>query len=467
MKKRLLSILLVLVMCLGLLPAAASAAQNDGLAISFKTAVYSISKETFVRWIDEPASLSACGKDEFITVCANISNPSKAAVTLQKPCVSIDGGEKLYWSDMKIAAGETISGHVYHAHADLLTPGLHTAEFFAGGKSLASGHFSIGRDWSKVFKFPTEKQIAARPADRRSPYLYTWLDVGKGVRFDAYSVDFKSDHIPYGTYTSVFNGSLDLSQLKKQYASVDNDGHISLYAGLQQGDKGKPSNSILSFWDIRCTDKNGKTTTIRPVRTYPAEKTDNDAFGNEGTGAHTLVDYDWKAGRWYRMYLRCGTSKTTGNTTVEQWFQDLTTEEWTHMCTYDTGVKDSGFVGDVALFSENFLEKYAGGVRSQEFTNIRIHTKEGWRDVTSTSQIASRVDKTGVLSGIYGSWEAGADQNTFYMISTGVSGWGRAKETGKLEIQNRESGDPLGGKPLQESPRSDSAAPKAQAKPAS
>ena len=38
-KKRLLSILLVLVMYLGLLPAAASAVQSDDLTISFKTAI--------------------------------------------------------------------------------------------------------------------------------------------------------------------------------------------------------------------------------------------------------------------------------------------------------------------------------------------------------------------------------------------------------------------------------------------
>lgn len=467
MKKRLLSILLVLVMCLGLLPAAASAAQKDDLAISFKTAVYSISKEAFVRWIDEPASQSACGKDEYVTVCAEISNPSNAAVTLQKPCISIDGGEKLYWTDLKLEAGKTVSCHVFHVHADLLTPGLHTAEVFASGKSLASGHFSIGRDWSKIFKFPTEKQVAARPADRRSPYLATWLDIGQDVRYDAYSIDFKSDHIPYGTYSCLFNGDLDLTQLKKQYVSVESEGP-NLYGGLQLGDKGRTSNFILSFWDIHCTDKNGKVTTIRPVRTYPAEKTDNDEFGNEGTGAHTLGGYDWKAGRWYRMLLRCGTSKTTDNTTVEQWFQDLTTGDWTHTCTYDTGVKGSSFEGNTALFSENFLPAYAGGVRSLEFANVRVHTSKGWQDVTGTYGIHSRGSETDSSSkNYYGSWEAGADGNTFYMISTGVTGWGRSKETGKLTVKNRESGDPLGGKPLRETARSGGAASKTQTKPAS
>lgn len=253
-------------------------------------------------------------------------------------------------------------------------------------------------------------------------------------------MDFKSDYIPRGTYSSLFNGYLDFSGLKEQYKSVDNNGHISLYGGLQQGDKWKNGNSILSFWDIYCTDAAGNTVVIRPKRIFPEEETDDDSFGNEGDGAHTLLPYDWQAGRWYRMLLVCGISKTTGNTTVEQWFQDLSTEKWTHTCTYDVGIKSSGFIGNMALFSENFMPQYAGGIRSLEFTNVRIHTSEGWRDVNSSQYIT--INTSGIHENAYGSWEAGADQNSFYMISTGVSGWRRTEKTGALSIQNRESGPP-------------------------
>ena len=456
MKKKLFPLLLALVMCLGLMPVGASAASSNGLEISFQTAIYSISKESFVRWTSELASQDECGPDEYVTVCPMIKNTSNQTVTLQQVYIRIDGGKELSWAnDFILEPGKSIQPHVYHANEQYLTPGLHTAALYASDKLLASGYFNIGRAWSEIFQFPTEAQIAARPADRRSPYLSTWLNIGQDVRYDAYCVDFKSDHIPYGTYSCLFNGYLDFSSLKNQYQSVDNNGHISLYGGLQQGAEGKESNFILSFWDIYCTDKDGNTTIIRPVLTYPAEHTDNDSFGNEGEGAHTLLPYNWQAGRWYRMLLRCGTSETTGNTTVEQWFQDLSTEEWTHTCTYDTGVKDSSFIGNIALFSENFLKQYAGGVRSLEFTNVRIHTNEGWKDVTSLGSIQSRVDKTGSLADIYGSWEAGADDSTFYMISTGVPGWGRTENTGKLAVQNRESGDPLNGKPLRETVRFD------------
>lgn len=445
--KRILSLLLSLLLVIGCGAPAVSADQSGGLTVSFKTAVYSISKETFLRWTDERASTADCGKDEYVTVCAVISNPSDAAVTLKKPCISIDGGEKLYWGDFTLEAGKTAPCHVFYANRKYLTSGLHTAAVYASDKPLGSGHFGIGRDWSKVFKFPTEKQIAARPADQRSPYVCTWLTTGKDVLYDAYCVDFKSDYIPNGTYSSLFNGYLDFSSLEEKYASVDTGG-VSLYGGLQMGDEGATGNSILSFWDICCTGKDGKTTTIRPVRTYPAEKTDDDAFTGEGDGAHTLLPYEWKAGRWYRMLLQCGTSKTTGNATVDQWFQDLATGKWTHMCTYDLGFKSKGFTGNAGIFSENFKKQYAAQVRSLEFTNVRIHTSSGWQAVESTTNGGIGIQPYGVHEKAYGSWEAGKDGNTFYMITAGVSGWGRKKSTEALKIQNRETGSPLSGNPL-------------------
>lgn len=438
---RVLALCLTLASLCALLPGAAAAEQ--ALSFSAKTCVYSISKEKFVRDATALASPDECGKDEYITLSIQVKNGSKEAVTLSKPCVSIDGGEKLYWTDGALKAGGEAAYHVFHTNQRFLTPGLHTAVFYASGKALYSCRFNIGRAWSKSFRLPTEAQIAARPADRRSPYLAMWLKNGRDVQFDAYCVDFKSDHIPNGCYNAVFNGYMEFSSAENQNVSAPNNNTISLYGGLQKGDEGRESNFILSFWDIHCTGKDGKETVIRPKRTFPAEATDNDSFTGEGEGAHTQLPYEWKEGRWYRMLLQCGVSKTTGNTTVEQWFQDLTTGQWTHACTYDLGLKNCRFRGSVALFSENFLPKYAGEVRSLEFTNVRIQTSEGWKDLTSTDNITSRVDETGVLSGIYGSWDAGADANTFYMISTGVAGWGRKESTGPLTIKNRETGDPL------------------------
>lgn len=436
--KKWLSFALTLAMCLGLLATTVSAAQESDLSVSFETAVFSISEETFVRMLPEPASLGECGKDEYVTVCAVISNLTGAAVTLHKPCIRVDGGEELYWNDFTLEAGGTVRLHVRHIYAACLTPGLHTAALYMSGELLASGRFGIGRDWSKIFRLPTREEIVARPADERSPYMATWLSVDGDVRYDAYSVDFKSDYLPYGTYSCVFNGFMDYSGLEEQYESAGTGG-ISLYGGLQLAQERKTGNSILSLWDIHCTDKDGAVTSIHADCTYAAENTEATPFDHEGEGIYVQPPYYWQAGRWYRMLLQCGTSEATGNTTVEQWFQDLTTGEWTHMCTFDVGIKNSCFIGGIALFSESFQNPYAGDVRSLEFTNVRIHTGEGWRDVVSTAGGIVLQQDDGVHNSAYGSWEAGADGSTFYMITTGVSGWGRTEGTGALTIQNRES----------------------------
>ena len=296
--------------------------------------------------------------------------------------------------------------------------------------------------WSEIFDLPTEDEIAACATAERSPYLASWLKIDNGTRYDAYCADVKADFLPCGTYCSISNFFLDLSSLEKQYKSVVQEG-ISGYAGLQRLGEGEGYTSILSLWDIFCTDENGKTTTIRAERTYPAEKTSDDYFGHEGTGAHTIRPYDWQAGRWYRMLLRCGTSVETGNTTIEQWIMDLTTNEWAHICTYDTGVRDTYFIGTSAFFLENYLSGYAGEVRSMEIANIRIHTisDNEWHDVTSTHNFVKPFGS--------GSWRVGADTNSFYIITTGVTEKESGVNTQTLTIQNTESGDPF-KKPAEE-----------------
>lgn len=292
------------------------------------------------------------------------------------------------------------------------------------------------RPWAKTFDFPTDSERAACPTNERAPYLASWLKIDDNTRYDAYCADIKADYLPRGTYCSPANFFLDLSSLKKQYQTVTQDG-ISGYAGLQRLGGGEEYVSILSFWDIFCTDRTGNTITIRAERTYPAEKTSDDSFGHEGTGAHTIRPYNWQAGRWYRMLLRCGTSAETGNTTVEQWLKDLTTNKWFHACTYDTGVPDSCFIGSSAFFLENYLSEYAAEVRSMEISNIRIHTTSDhkWHDVSSTGRIMQQFGS--------GSWQAGADTNSFYMITTGVTGKGIGATAATLTIKNTETEDPF------------------------
>lgn len=416
-------------------------AKNDSLTFSSETCIFSISSERFVRKASALASLDECGKDEYATIRINIKNTSDSPAVLKEPCISIDGGEKRYWTDSTIGSGQSALFHLYYVNAQKLTPGLHTAAFYASGKQLYTCRFNIGRAWKADVTFPSAKECKARSVissdfDKRSPYLASWLSIDSETRYDGYCVDIKADYLPNGTYCSGFNGYLDLSSLKKTYKTVSQDG-ISCYAGLQNWEEGKGTGSILSFWDIFCTDRAGKTTTIRAKRIESTGKSTSDSFGGEGTGAHTILPYEWQAGRWYRMLLLCGVSEESGNTTVEQWFQDLVTNEWSHMCTYDTGIPDSCFIGPAAFFLENYLTKYAGDVRTMEVANVRIHTVSdgAWHDVTRTGPIEKAFGT--------GSWQAGADEHSFYMMTTGVSKWDSPEKTKSLTIRNLENGSPI------------------------
>ena len=93
--KRILCLILSLILVIGFGSMTTYAAKSDGLTISFGTAIYSTSKETFIRMVPEPASQAECGEDEFVTLIVNITNNSSVPVTLSNPCVKIAGGKAL------------------------------------------------------------------------------------------------------------------------------------------------------------------------------------------------------------------------------------------------------------------------------------------------------------------------------------------------------------------------------------
>ena len=275
----------------------------------------------------------------------------------------------------------------------------------------------IERDWQSLMRLPSADEIdlCNRTARMQSPYLTAWMATGKGGPFTGYSVDFRAEYQPNATYCCLGNFDLDYSALKKKYKEYHTEYRgVAGYAGLQRLDNGDLK-SILSFWDVYCTDRSGRTETIRASLVYPASD-GNDSFGGEGTGAHHLTDYAWQPGKWYRMRLTCGKSETTGNTTIEQWVQDLSDMAWTKLCVYDLGVPNVAFKGDTAVFLENFYPEYAGEIRTMECRNFSVFRNkwQGIRKGTLTKRV-----------GAYkGSCGYGVSGDTICMITTGVEGKG-------------------------------------------
>lgn len=270
------------------------------------------------------------------------------------------------------------------------------------------------RNWASIMDFPSEQEITDfnKTSVNRSPYLSGWLDIGKETKFIEYSIDFKADYIPYGTYLNCANMKMDLSSLEQEYDEVYMDYWLSFYAGLQMWEPAKGSGSIMSFWDIYCKDKAGEISTIRAKLVYPENREAN-VFGHEGNGVNYMDDYAWERGHWYRMLLRCCKSEENGHTLVEQLICNLETGKWTKMCCYDTGLTDSCFVGDTAIFLENYLTEYAGDIRTAEYKNIRIRLKDTGQWIPIKQVTINDNDYPG-------SFCFGADDEQFWMITTGL-----------------------------------------------
>ena len=287
-------------------------------------------------------------------------------------------------------------------------------------------------DWKSVFQMPSSDEIAAyqNPDNRRSPYIYGWLSVPEDVKYSEYKVEFKADYLPEGTYCCLGNWQMDYSWLESQNVTVRTEYEgVHGYAGFQRKN-GDDMEAIMSFWDIYCTDANGNETTIRPTRVYPEDTNNSEEFGGEGTGAHCLVPYQWEAGKWYSMHLICTTSEETGNTVVQQWVDNLETGEATLLCSYDIGVKNAWFKGQIAFFLENFYTEYAGEVRTMEVRNAQyFDIYEGWKQVTS-----AYMGPDGGTPTYEGSYDFGSEGDRFWMITSGVGGDWYGNGTGKLSM---------------------------------
>ncbi len=293
-------------------------------------------------------------------------------------------------------------------------------------------------NWAGVFNTPNEYEIQNhnKTSKIRSPYIYGTFYIPSNVKYKEYMVDFRADHLPKGTYCCLGCWSMDYSMIEKEYGKLQIDPNgIHAYAGFQNIYNGTKV-GIMSFWDVFYKDKFGREQKIRAKRIYPVIATSKEEFDGEGTGAHCSVPYSWEANHWYRMHLKCGVSPNTGNTTVEQYVYDFETQEYTLICSYDVGVKNSSLKGSVYVFLENYITEHSGNIRSMEVCNAKYldaNTNQ-WHSLNEayfTSQDG--------LPNYQGSYNFGVSHNRFWMITSGVGGdWfnnGKGKKGTTLSVK--------------------------------
>lgn len=396
--------------------------------------------KTKMRDCGERIERNQLQEDEYFTYSLYLKNNSARAVQWQKAWACIDDGAPCNWAAGTIPAFGSARLHVSRYRMALnMAPGTHKVVWYFDGKPVHTATFTVTQtmQWEAVFPFPTQAQIEHhnRTSRCRSQYITGWLHIPDGVRYTEYSVEFRAGHLPKGTYYCLANWRMDAAWLKKKYVSFRTEyPHVGAYAGFQRIEDGRTV-SIMSFWDTYCTDASGKEIELRAKLLYPEQVIGGDRFGGEGTGMRATAPYAWEAGRWYRMHLRCiPTDRDT--TIVEQWCCDLETNENKLLSRYELPVADSAFMGDMAVFLENYLPKYSGEIRSLEVKNAFYRIKETgqWR---SFDQIC--LDARAGIPEFEGSYRFGVNGNRAWMITSGVGGdWknnGQGQKTQWLSLK--------------------------------
>lgn len=295
------------------------------------------------------------------------------------------------------------------------------------------------RPWYEIMKFPTREEIDNynSTSSNRSPYIQAWLDTDIAGNFTEFAIDFRADYLPTGTYCSLASFHIDYSPLEQKGCKVSRYPGISGYAGFQRNHIDPARyNSIISFWDLYCEYDTGEKDTISAKLIKPAGEHESH-FGNEGSGVNYLPDYPWRPERWYRMLLQCGKNEATGNTTVEQWVCCLSDNSWKQLCVFDLGVPGLSFKGKTCVFLENFQISSSGEIRTLEFKNARVRSKETRQWINVESAHISLNDNYSV-----GSYQYGADSSTFWMITTGVPDCAAPQVPLSVSVVNEESGSP-------------------------
>lgn len=223
--------------------------------------------------------------------------------------------------------------------------------------------------------------------------------------YNGFIIDFKADDVAEGTYWALCNWSMDTSCLNEKYNNVKGGG---AYCGLQARGDGKKA--IMSFWEIECDDE-----IITPTLVYPV-KEGNTYFSNEGSGANYITDYDWKDGKWYRLFIECYEDPETNHTFVDMWVLELETNKYTRICCYNTKLTNSYFVGAMSQFMENYDYNTATKVRSFQYANIRV------RDADNNAWI--NIDKSKLSIDTWwgnkkGDYEFGSTKTNLWGITCG------------------------------------------------
>jgi len=107
-------------------------------------------------------------------------------------------------------------------------------------------------------------------------------------------------------------------------------------------------------------------------------------FGNEGTGGHSHLKYNWKTGQPQR-FIVTARPVATNRTVYSGWYYHPDKKQWVLISSWDAP-KEGGYLRGLYSFSENFGGANGHLRRKALYGNQWIRTDKGeWIEITTAS----------------------------------------------------------------------------------
>ncbi|MGI9239373.1 MAG: DUF3472 domain-containing protein [Verrucomicrobiales bacterium] len=173
---------------------------------------------------------------------------------------------------------------------------------------------------------------------------------------------------------------------------------------------------IFSVWDSggEAVDRKKVADDDRVQLVAKGEGVYSGDFGNEGTGGHSHLKFNWKTGERQRFLVTAEPVGTT-HTVFAGYYFHPEKNEWMLISSW-RAPKEGKFLRGLYSFSENFIGRNGHLVRKALFGNQWLRTSDGeWREITTAGfshDVTGKADRFDRSMGL-------ADDGQFYLMHGG------------------------------------------------
>ncbi|MFD0795111.1 DUF3472 domain-containing protein [Mucilaginibacter litoreus] len=193
------------------------------------------------------------------------------------------------------------------------------------------------------------------------------------------------------------------------------DGFGEGYFGMQVN-SAKERRVLFSVWSPFETDDPKNIPDSLKIKLLKKGSTVHaQAFGDEGSGGQSYMNYMWQAGRTYGFLLNAKPDSATASTTFTAWFKDGSTGKWQLVASFSRP-KTVKYLSHLYSFLENFEPENGDKTRMAIYKNQWVANSKGqWK---SLDQIIYTGDAT-ANANYRKDYAGGLKADGFYLMNCG------------------------------------------------